>query len=436
MVGEVLYAQALESCRDFVREHEDMTATGELPLDPFALDVLEEPYDLYTRLRETSPVHFIPSMDLFLVSRHADVKEAATRKEHFSSNLTALIMASASDEEELRTELVQMEAAVVDVVDVLATADPPDHTRQRKTVARTFREIQESEPAIRAVVDEMSGPLVGGGACDLMGDFALWLPVRVMAELLGLPATDVATIKEGADCGVELLSGVTPPDRLAECMTTVIDFSAYVEAHVVHGASRAPDRLLGTLARFVDDGTITPAEATAMALQLVIAGSDSTGNLIGNAVRLLAGRTDLQETLRGDPGLIPAYLEEVLRVESPFRGHFRVATRDSELGGTEIHEGARLFLMWGSANRDPEVFDRPDELVLDRPNASEHLGFGWGVHRCVGAPLARLEAKVALEQLLAATKWIEPADRAEPPRHVPSMLIRSLAHLHLSLEPA
>lgn len=412
-----------------------MTTTGELPLDPFALDVLEDPYRLYAQLRETSPVHFVPSMDLFLVTRYADVKEAASRKEDFSSNLTALIMASAEDEQEVRAELVQMEAGV-DVVDVLATADPPDHTRQRRTVARTFRQIQGSEPAIRAVVDEMLVSVLEPGTHDLMGDFALWLPVRVIAEILGLPAADVGRIKDGADCGVELLSGVTPPDRLAECMTTIIDFSTYIEDQVAHGASRAPNRLLGTLAGFVSDGTITSAEATAMALQLVIAGSDSTGNLIGNALRLLADHPDLQNRLRTDHHLIPTYLEEVVRVESPFRGHFRVATRATTLGGTDIHEGARLFLMWGSANRDPEVFDHPDALVLDRPNASEHLGFGWGVHRCVGAPLARLEAKIALEQLLAATSSIESARSREAPRHIPSMLIRSLAHLHLDLEPA
>jgi cytochrome P450 len=397
--------------------------------------VLENPYELYAQLRETSPVHFVPSMDLFLVTRYADVKEAASRKEDFSSNLTALIMASAENEDEVRAELVQMEAGV-DVVDVLATADPPDHTRQRRTVARTFRQIQESEPAIRAVVDEMLVSILEPGTHDLMGDFALWLPVRVIAEILGLPATDVGRIKDGSDCGVELLSGVTPPDRLAECMTTIINFSTYIEDQVAHGASRAPNRLLGTLAEFVSDGTITPAEATAMALQLVIAGSDSTGNLIGNALRLLADHPDLQNRLRTDHHLIPIYLEEVLRIESPFRGHFRVATRATTLGGTDIHEGARLFLMWGSANRDPEVFDHPDALVLDRPNASEHLGFGWGVHRCVGAPLARVEARIALEQLLAATSSIESARSHEVPRHVPSMLIRSLAHLHLDLEPA
>jgi cytochrome P450 len=409
-----------------------MTTAG---LNPFDLQVLADPYELYARLRTTSPVHHVPDMDLFLVTRYADVKEAATRKEDFSSHLTALVMAGAESLDEVRPELVQMEAGV-DVVDVLATADPPDHSRQRKTVARTFRAIEGAEPSIRAVVDEMLAPMVAAGSCELMGDFALWVPVLVIADVLGLPRDDAGVIKRGAECGVELLSGVTPPDRLAACITGVIEFAGYIEEHVAHGATRAPEQLFGILARGVEAGTLTGAEATAIALQLVIAGSDSTGNLIASAVRLLAEHPDVQDRLRADPTVVPAYLEEVVRIESPFRGHFRVATRDTELGGTRIHEGARLFLMWGSANRDPEVFERPDELVLDRPNAAEHLGFGWGVHRCVGAPLARLEARIALERLLAATSRIAPTAHAPAPDHVPSMLVRRLSHLHLDLHPA
>jgi cytochrome P450 len=401
-------------------------------LNPFDLDALADPYDLYTRMRETSPVHYVPTMNLFLVSRYADVRDAASRKDEFSSHLTALIMATAETTDAVGAQLVQMDAGV-DAVDVLATADPPDHTRQRKTVARTFREIDKAESTMRAVIHEMLEPVLGAGSCDLMSAFAEWVPVRVIADVLGLPQADAELIKQGADAGIELLSGVTPPDRLAECITTIIEFHAYIEDHVTNGASRAPDRLLGLLAAFTDDGTITAPEATAIALQLVIAGSDSTGNLIGNAARLLAERPDLQAQLRADPTLIPAYIEEVLRFESPFRGHFRVAARPATLGDTAIHEGARLFLMWGSANRDPEVFDSADQFVLHRPNVNDHLGFGWGVHRCVGAPLARLEAKLALEQLLIAASHIEPTAGAPVPDYVPSMLVRRLSHLHLDI---
>ena len=404
-------------------------------LNPFDLDVLEDPYDLYSRLRESSPVHLIPEMGLYLVTRYADVRDAATRHEEFSSNLTALVMANAQQTEQVAPQLVEMDAGV-DAVDVLATADPPHHAGQRKAVARTFREIEESEPLVRDLVDEMLAPMVEAGSCELMGDFANWVPVKVIAAVLGLPVSDVEMIQRGADCGIELLSGVTPPDVLGKCIEAVVELYSYIDGQVVDGATNAPDRLLGGLARSVEEGAVSPAEATAMALQIVIAGSDSTGNLIGSAVRLLAEHPEVQEQVRAESALVPTYLEEVLRIESPFRGHFRIATRDTTLGNTDIPEGARLFLLWGSANRDPEVFDRPDEIRLDRPNARDHVGFGWGIHRCVGAPLARLEARVALERLLARTTHIAPTDGAPAPGHIPSMLVRRLSHVHLDLRAA
>ena len=129
-----------------------------------------------------------------------------------------------------------------------------------------------------------------------------------------------------------------------------------------------------------------------MALQLVSAGSDSTGNLIGSSARLLAERPDVQEELRSDRRLVPNFIEEVVRLESPFREHFRVAAHDTQLAGVDLAEGARIFLMWASANRDPEVFDRPDEIRLDRDGPRAHFGFGWGIHKCLGASLARLES--------------------------------------------
>jgi cytochrome P450 family 144 len=402
-------------------------------LNPFAIDVLEDPYPLYAQLRESSPVHLIPDMGLYLVTRYADVQAAASRKEDFSSNLTALVMANAHDTEQVAPQLVEMEAGV-DVIDVLATADPPSHAGQRKTVARTFRDIEASEPLVRALVEALLAPMIRAGSCELMDDFANWLPVQTIAAILGLPGADVVRIQRGAYSGVELLSGVTPPDVLGACLEDIIDFSQYIEGHLKNAASTVPERLLGGLAEAVADGALSIGEATAMALQIVIAGSDSTGNLIGSAVRLLSEHPEVQEQVRAEPALVPAYLEEVLRIESPFRGHFRVATRDTTLGDADIPEGARLFLMWGSANRDPEVFDRPDEIRLDRPNGRDHVGFGWGIHRCVGAPLARLEASVAMERLLANTTHIAPTPGAPAPGHIPSMLVRRLSHVHLDLE--
>jgi len=186
--------------------------------------------------------------------------------------------------------------------------------------------------------------------------------------------------------------------------------------------------LLGALER----GTLARGEAIGIGVVLVGAAGESTASLAGSAVRLLAERPDLQEVLRRDPARVPAFVEEAVRLESPFRGHYRAVLRPARLGGVALETGDRLLLLWASANRDEARFARPDELDLARPHPRDHLGFGRGIHFCVGASLARLEARVILEELLARTREIA-LDPVLPPRHVPSLFVRRLAQLHLRL---
>ncbi|MCP4436729.1 MAG: cytochrome P450 [Actinomycetia bacterium] len=409
---------------------------GSPDLDVFDLDNLEDPYDLYARLREDSPVHHIPGMDLFLVSRYADVKEAAGRKEDFSSHLTAFVQANATGSG--GSELVDFGASASTVADVLATADPPDHSRQRKVVARTFREVNTAAPMIEELASAMLAPLVEAGSIEWMDSLASRLPVHVIAALLGLPDEDTPRLKQWSDDGVELLSGVASTERLAQCAASVFGFVKYLRENLADAGpgGSAGDAILGTLAEAVQDGSLSDAEATSMALQLVSAGSDSTGNLIGSAARVLACNPDIQARVRADTSLLEPFLEEVVRLESPFRGHFRVASRDTELASVSIPEGARLFLIWASANRDPEAFDAPDSVLLDRANPRDHFGFGWGIHHCLGAPLARLEARIVTEALIRTTSDIRLDPTAPAPAHIPSLLVRRLAHVHLVLDPA
>jgi cytochrome P450 len=166
---------------------------------------------------------------------------------------------------------------------------------------------------------------------------------------------------------------------------------------------------------------------------LLGAGGESTSSLLGSAIRILADDPDLQQAVRADLDLVPALVEEVLRLESPFTGHYRRVRRDTRLGEVPLAAGDSLFLMWSSANRDPTHFDAPDELRLDRPNPRDHLGFGRGIHHCVGAPLARMEARVTLEELLLATDRFT-LDPQRPPAYVPSMFVRRHAHLDVLLE--
>ena len=165
---------------------------------------------------------------------------------------------------------------------------------------------------------------------------------------------------------------------------------------------------------------------------LLGAGGESTASLIGNAVRMLADDPSLQEQVRADHGLIERFIEEAVRLESPFRGHYRQVKRDCELGGVTLTAGTTAFLLWSSANRDPAEFDRPDEVVLDRRIPRSHLAFGRGIHHCVGAPLARLETLCSLERLLQETSWFSLADDDQP-RWEKSMFVRRHEHLPLDV---
>jgi cytochrome P450 len=207
---------------------------------------------------------------------------------------------------------------------------------------------------------------------------------------------------------------------------------AYMEAR---GAERYdPNTLIGVCAQAVDAGELTDEEAFAILFLLVAAGGESTTSLTGTGIRILAERPDLQDRLRREPTLIPAFVEEACRIDPPFRGHYRKVVVDAELGGVTVPAGSTLVLAWTAANRDRDAFPHPEEIDLDRPNPRQHVGFGWGIHLCVGAPLARVEAKVAFEQLLARTTSFS-IDPASPPlHHHLSLMIRRLVTLPLLLE--
>ncbi len=317
---------------------------------------LEDPYDLYERLRTSSPVHEIPDLGVHLVSRHGDILEVVGRHDEFSSHLTAFVQRHSG----AGSKLVEMHGDSVGAVDVLAIADPPDHTRQRKIVSRTLREVEASEALIRALAAELVDPFVRAGGGDFVADVAGMLPVRVIASLLGLPDEDAVKLKRWSDDGAELLSGVASEERLGECGASVLEFLGYLEHQLDSANTREPKCILAILTSAVADDGVSRAEAISMALQLVTAGSDSTSNLLASAAWMLAREPDVQAAVRDDPSLVPTLIEEVARLESPFRGHFRVATRDTTLAGRTLPAGTRLFLLWASANRDPAAFEDPD----------------------------------------------------------------------------
>jgi cytochrome P450 len=414
-----------------------MTA-NEVGIDPlFGRDVVEDPHGYYRWLRQNDPVHEVAGTGTFVVTRMALIHQVVGDCETFSSISSKFLHLGDWPEPALRPGMAGLsdDDAKVSV----ATTDPPDHTRLRKVVVRRLStsNVQALEGEFRALfADALSDP-GEDGRLEWMSRVAEPLPMVMVARVLGLPDALAPGLKQQGYAMVERISGFVPEDRIqpledegAGGLTPVID--AYMQAK--EGAINDENGLIAIVKRAVDDQEITDLEAFGMLSVIIAAGGESTTSLIGTAARILAERPDLQDRLRRDPALVPAFIEEALRHEPPFRGHYRVATSDTELGGTQIPAGSHLLLAWPAANRDDAAYAEPDQIRLDRPTPRRHVGFGWGIHLCVGAPLARMEAKVAIETLLARTPRFRLDPDQLPLRYHPSLVVRRLAALPLVLE--
>ncbi|MBL1075348.1 cytochrome P450 [Nocardia sp. 2] len=408
------------------------------PLD--AIDIfdpvhLDDPYPLYRTLREQAPVYRVPGTNFHLVTSWELVAEAAGRTTDFSSNLTAVLI----QQPEGPPAIFDMDGGG-QALHVLATADAPGHSAQRKLVSTVLaKRIRELGPTVSALVDQLWAEQLRDGRMDWATGMADRLPLALVAEVIGLPAADVPRLLRWAYDSTEMLGGVMTPDRLPVLVTAAAELTAYLAERFAAdetGSTAAdlsdagtPD-LLRVLARARDAGVISDAVAVLVLVQLVGAGGESTAGLIANAARILATRPDLQTLLREQPHLVPAFLEETLRFESPFRGHHRHVTADTTLGGVDLPAGSHLLLMWGAANRDPAVFADPDVFDPHRPNARSHSAFGRGLHFCVGSALAKMEAVAAVTALLDRSTEFT---LAGSPRWVPSIMVRRQLSLPLQI---
>ncbi len=416
-----------------------MTAGGTEASPLFDLDVVQDPYPFYEDLRERDPVHEIPGTGVFLVTRADLVKEVTGRPDLFSSRSGAFLHKGDWETPGLRP--LAAGYADGDGGGGLAGTDPPDHARQRRVVSRKLSNanVRAMEPEFRTLVEDAIGAAAREGCVEWMGQVAEPLPMVMVTRILGLPDELAPALKKQGYAAVERISGFVSEDRIEQLEAeSASGLAPVIDAYA--SAKASPDRwsgtMIGLLAQAVSDGELDDVEAISILNVLIAAGGESTTSLTGTGARILAERPDLQDRLRGDPSLVPSFVEEACRIDAPFRGHYRVVTRAVQLGGKHLAPGSHLVLVWPAANRDQEAFDDPDEIRLDRPNPRHHLGFGWGIHLCVGAPLARVEAKVAFEVLLARTRRFEIDPEALPLRYHPSLMVRRLVSLPLRLDIA
>ena len=413
--------------------------------DPLLLlrdDVLADPRAFYDTLRAEAPVWQIPGQDSYLVSDPLLIREAVARPEDFSSNLVSVL----HDDGHGCPVAFRM-ARYGHPIHVLSNADPPVHTRHRGLLQPHLSPatVAALEPAVAAIVDRHLTELLAGDQADVVSTFSDPVPASTICELVGLPASDAAFIVRTVTETGGLLDGVTDLDGMSRAAHAALELTAYVQHHLEAALeSPAEDRngLLAVFADGIESGEVTAGEVRDMLVVLVSAGSETTASLIATAIETLARDTELQQRLRTEPDGIPAAVEDILRADGPFQFHYRWTPADATLGGTDIPADSRVLLMWAAANRpSPDAPGEPGEpgapgadTAQDR-GPGRHFAFGRGLHFCIGAGVARLETRVALEQLLARTTSIA-LDPDDPPTRRPSIFIRRHATLPVRIEPA
>ncbi|MFJ2742630.1 cytochrome P450 [Streptomyces sp. NPDC087440] len=380
----------------------------------FTWEFATDPYPAYAWLREHAPVHRtrLPSgVEAWLVTRYADAKQALADQRLSKNPANHAGSAHAKGKTGIPGE------RSADLMTHLLNIDPPDHTRLRRLVSKAFtpRTVAEFAPRVQELTDRLIDNFAGEGSADLIHEFAFPLPIYAICDLLGVPREDQDDFRDWA--GMMIRHGGGPRGGVARSVKKMRNYLA----ELIHRKREdLGDDLISNLIRASDHGEhLTENEAAAMAFILLFAGFETTVNLIGNGVYALLRNPEQRERLQaalaaGDTGLLATGVEELLRYDGPVElATWRYATEALTLGGQEIGEGDPVLVVLAAADRDPERFQHPDTLDLSRRD-NQHLGYGHGIHYCLGAPLARLEAQTALATLLTRLPDLrlaaEPAD--------------------------
>lgn len=365
------------------------------------------PFPHYDRLRAAAPVYRDSSTGFDMLMRYGDVRKATADTTHFSSKAGQISVRDGSPVAEKVRQIYAAEGWLP--VHSLVNNDPPDHGRFRAFVDKAFlpRHVRAIEPYIRATAEELCRSMPDGVAFDLIPGFSLRLPLMVISHELGVPASDLDRWNAWAMILLEQMNPDLAPERELELTHQVCEMQQYLARRIAEVRAAPGTNLLTHLVLAADEGQMTMAELLSVIQMLVPAGHETTANAISAGVRRLAETPDLQAKLRANPSRIPAYCEEVLRLDAPIQGLFRRAVSDTEIDGCPIWAGNTVVLSWGAANRDPDKFPDPSRLDLERRNANQHLSFGAGAHFCVGNQLARAEMRIAFETMLATFRSIQ-----------------------------
>ena len=388
--------------------------------NPLSADMAQDPYPFYAALRERDPVHRSRLVNAWVFTRHGDIDAILRDHRRFANDPRKGTLSR-----EQRAKLPPDEEFTI------LFLDPPDHKRLRALVNKAFtpKAVNALEPHIRSLLESLLDDVDDPSGFDLMKAVAQPLPVIVIAEMLGIPPEDRAQFKVWSDQRARTLEPLVSPRERADAETASRALDAYFRPIIKERREAPQDDIVSALAQAEEEGDrLTERETLNMLRLLLIAGNETTTNLIGNGILALLRHPDQLQRLRDDPSLIPAAVDELLRFDSPVQTDFRRVLEDCEVNGIPLRKRENMVLLLGAANRDPDVFENPDRLDVGRDDRS-HLSFGRGIHHCIGAPLARLEGRIVLETLLERFSSIGLLD--ERPRFRNSIVLRGLESLPL-----
>lgn len=393
--------------------HVDAEITTYDPLDPATA---AQPHEAYRRLHANGRVHYNPKRSLWILSRLGDVRAAARDDKALSSA-----------DGVTRTKFA---------LPILITTDGEKHAQMRRQVLPAFTKaaLESWRPMIDRLAAEMVGDVLHNPGCDVVQRLAVPMPVRLIAHLLGVPDTDVDDFRRWSEASVQftdLSLTARGVKKLAAAVGGSWSMNRYFRRQFAIGGLKGSDTILGRLLAENDAGSLTDDELFYFAMLLLLAGNETTTNLLGGMFDTLATYPEQFDSIRADHSLIPMAIEELLRYLSPAQNIYRTARRDYPVGDVTIPAGARVMLSFGAANRDPRVFDDADVFRVDR-NPTQHIAFGFGAHLCLGAQLTRMEAQAVLRELAMTASRIDVVGQT---RWSTNSLLRGPVHLPVRLTP-
>lgn len=397
----------------------------------------DDPYPYYDWLRQQSPVWQEPHYGVFMITGYEEAIAVYNEGTTFSSCNTVagpFVKFSVPVEGDDISDIIEQYRDELPFSDQLPSFDPPKHTAHRALMMRliTPKRLKENEDFMWRLADRQIDEFFAKRECEFISEYAGPFTLLVIADLEGVPESDFPKFRSRL--------ATLPGDMAHKPLEFLYEqFTDYVDDRRENPRS---DILSGlATASFPDGSTPDVRDVALIAANLFAAGQETTVRLLSFALKVIGERPDLQEALRNDRDRIPNFIEETLRLESPLRGQFRMARRATTIGGVDVPAGGTVMLLPGAANRDPRVFRDPHEFDIDRANARQHVAFGFGIHVCAGAPLARSEGRVTINRLLDRTADIVVSEAAHGPEgnrryeYIPTYFLRGLINLHLEFTP-